>query len=222
MLWPDNVSMTTIEAPYPVCEEIANSVTHGVGALLSIAGLGVMTAFATSRGDVWHVVACSIFGATMILLFTASTLYHALAHPTAKFVFQIIDHSAIYLLIAGTYTPFTLVTLRGPWGWSLFGVVWGIALFGIAFQFILIKRVRWLSTALYVALGWVIVIAMGPLVRNLPPNGLALLVGGGAAYTLGVVFYVWKKLPYSHAIWHGFVILGAALHFFCVLLYVIP
>ena len=203
-------------------EEIANSITHGVGAALAVGGLVVMVAFASLTGDPWRVVACSIFGATMVLLYTASTLYHSISQPRAKSVLRVFDHCAIFLLIAGTYTPFTLISLRGPWGWSLFGVVWGCALAGIILRTVVGNRWRGLSVALYVIMGWVAVVAVRPLLGAVEPGGLILMVLGGLAYTAGIAFYAWRKLPYHHAIWHGFVLVGSALHFFAILFYVVP
>ena len=181
-----------------------------------------MTAFATLNGDAWHVVACSIFGATLILLYTTSTLYHSISGDRAKAILRIFDHAAIFLLIAGTYTPFMLVNLRGPWGWSLFAVIWSLALAGIALRLFLRGRLHGLVVAIYVAMGWAIVVAVQPMLENVATGGLLLLAGGGLAYTTGVVFYKWRSLRYHHAIWHGFVLLGSALHFFSVLFYVIP
>jgi len=203
-------------------EEIANSITHGVGAALAVGGLVVMVAFASLTGDPWQVVACSVFGATMVLLYTASTLYHSISQPRAKSVLRVFDHCAIFLLIAGTYTPFTLISLRGPWGWSLFGVVWGCALAGIILRIVVGNRWRGLSVALYVIMGWVAVVAVRPLLGAVEPGGLILMVFGGLAYTAGIAFYAWRKLPYHHAIWHGFVLVGSALHFFAILFYVVP
>jgi len=209
---------------YTLGEEIAHSVTHGIGILLSIAGLAVLVAFAALRGDAWHIVGCSIFGATLVLAYTASTVYHAIpgTFQRAKKVLRVLDHAAIYLLIAGTYTPFTLVNLRGPWGWTLFGVVWGMAVAGIVFKATLIGRLRVLSVAFYVVMGWLVLIAARPLGRAVGLGGLVLLIAGGVVYTLGVAFYAWKRLPYHHAIWHGFVLAGSTLHFFAVLFYVVP
>ena len=209
---------------YTLGEEIAHSVTHGVGILLSIGGLAVLVAFAALRGDAWHIVGCSIFGATLVLAYTASTVYHAIpgSFPRAKKVLRVLDHAAIYLLIAGTYTPFTLVNLRGPWGWTLFGVVWGMAVLGIVFKATLIGRLRVLSVAFYVVMGWLVLIAARPLGQSVALGGLVLLIAGGVVYTLGVAFYAWTRLPYHHAIWHGFVLAGSTLHFFAVLLYVVP
>jgi len=207
---------------YSPGEEIANSVTHGVGTVLSIAGLAVLATFASLYGNAWHIVACSLFGATLVLSYTTSTLYHSIQRPRAKRVLRMLDHSAIFLLIAGTYTPFMLVNLNGPWGWSLFGTIWGLAVLGIAFQATMLRRWASLSTALYVAMGWVVVIAIKPLLASVAAGGMVLLVLGGAAYTAGVGFYVWRRLPYNHMIWHIFVLAGSILHFFAVLFYVIP
>jgi len=206
---------------YPLGEEIANSVTHGVGALLAVAGLTVLVAFAAIRGTAWHVVGCSIYGSTLVLLYTASTLYHSIPSARAKRTLRILDHSAIFLLIAGTYTPFTLVSLRGAWGWSLFGVVWGLALLGILLQTGR-RRHPVVAVALYVAMGWAVVVAIRPLLHAIPSGGLVLLVGGGLAYTAGIVFYASPRIPYAHSVWHGFVLLGSALHFFAILLFVVP
>ncbi len=195
--------------------------THGVGGLLAIAGLAVLVTFAAIRGSAWHVVGCSIFGATMVLLYTSSTLYHAIRAPRAKQVLRRLDHAGIFLLIAGTYTPFTLVSLRGPWGWSLLGVIWGLAVLGILLQSGS-RRHPVLSVALYVAMGWTVLIAIRPLLSSLPRGGLVLLVLGGLAYTAGITFYAWRRLPFNHSIWHGFVLAGTVLHFFAVLRYVIP
>ncbi len=209
---------------YSVGEEIAHSVTHGVGVVVAIAGLAVLVAFAALKGNAWHIVSCSVYGATLVLAYTASTIYHAIPTSLArtKRVLRVLDHSAIYLLIAGTYTPFALVNLRGPWGWSLFGVVWGLAVLGIVFKALLLGRLRVLSVLFYVALGWLVVVAAKPLGQAVAPGGLALLVGGGLAYTAGVAFYAWKRLPFHHAIWHGFVLTGSVLHYFAVLFYVVP
>lgn len=212
----------SLAAHYSLGEEIANSVTHGIAALLSIAGLGVLTAFASLYGDAWHIVSCSIFGATMILLYTASTLYHSIQTPRIKSILRVIDHSAIYLLIAGTYTPFALVNLRGPWGWTLFGIVWGLALLGILFQTKLLRKRQWVSLTLYLTMGWTVLIAIKPMVSVVQFGGMMLLLLGGVAYTSGIVFYVWHRLPYNHAIWHVFVMTGTFLHFFAILFYVIP
>lgn len=203
-------------------EEIANSLTHGIGAALAIAALAILTAFAARLGDSWHMVGVSIYGTTQILMYTASTLYHAIPAGRAKAVFRYLDHVAIFLLIAGSYTPFTLVNLRGPWGWGMLVAVWSIALLGILAQGKLIHRHRWLNISIYVAMGWLVVVGVRPLLDAVALGGLLLLLGGGLAYTLGTLFYAWRSLPYSHAIWHGFVLAGSTLHFFAILFYVIP
>ena len=209
---------------YSLGEEIAHSVTHGVGIVLSIAGLTVLVAFAALRGDAWHVVSCSVFGATLVLAYTASTVYHAIpgTFARAKRVLRVLDHSAIYLLIAGTYTPFCLVNLRGPWGWTLFGVVWGLAVAGIVFKALLLGRLKVLSVVAYVAMGWLVLIAARPLSRSVALGGIVLLIAGGVSYTAGVAFYAATRLKYHHAVWHFFVLSGSALHFFAVLFYVVP
>ena len=207
---------------YSTGEEIANSITHGIGVLLSIAGLAVLVNFSTTRGDAWHIVSCSIYGATLILLYTASTLYHSVPVPRIKGLLRTFDHSAIYLLIAGTYTPFMLVNLRGPWGWSIFGTIWGIAILGIILKTTSFGRLPGVSLGFYLTMGWIIVIAIKPLLAVLDKGGLELLILGGLAYSAGVIFYIWEKLPYSHAIWHLFVLAGSIFHFFAILFYVIP
>lgn len=215
---------TTYEAgtPYSLGEEIAHAVTHGIGALLSIAGLAVLVSFSVLYGDAWHIVSSSIYGFTLIVLYSASTLYHAIPAPDIKRILQKVDHAAIYLLIAGTYTPFTLINLRGPWGWSLFGIVWSIAIFGIIVELVLPRRLEWLSLSLYLGMGWAIMVAIVPMLENVDTGGLVLLLLGGLCYSLGVIFYVRKQMPYHHAIWHVFVLAGSILHFFAVLYYVIP
>lgn len=208
---------------YSRSEETANAVTHGLAALLSIAGLVVMVVEAVLTGKSAVVVASSaLFGATMVILYLVSTLYHAIPNRRAKRILQIFDHSAIYLLIAGSYTPFCLITLGGVTGWALFFVVWGIALAGVIFQPFLMKAADWINCLLYLGLGWCVIFVVKPLVEALPWDGLALLAGGGVAYSAGVVFYLWDKLPFNHAIWHVFVLAGTALQFFAVLFYVIP
>ena len=214
--------MTVDHPKYTFGEELANSITHGLGVALSVAGLVILVVLSAFHGNAWHVVSCAIYGTTMILLYTASTLYHSFQNPNIKRVMRVLDHSSIYLLIAGTYTPFTLVTLHGPWGWSLFGVVWGLALAGIAFKVYFTGRFPKISTIIYVGMGWIAVIAIKPLIDILPTGGLIFLFGGGLSYTFGVIFYVWHKLPYHHAVWHLFVLGGTVLHFFAILLYVVP
>jgi len=203
-------------------EEIVNTVTHAIGALLAAAGCGVLVVFAALRGNVWHIVACSVYGATLIAMFATSSAYHVVRSPGVKHVLNIIDHCAIYLLIAGTYTPFTLTVLRGRLGWTLFGLIWGFALFGITLKVFFINRWRTVSTGCYVAMGWLCMIAFKPLMEGLPPGGFVLVLGGGVLYTTGVVFYLWNKLPYNHAVWHLFVLAGGVLQYLSVLLYVVP
>jgi len=217
-----DVQAATRVPRYSRGEEIASSVIHGLGAVLAIGGLAVLATFASLRGDAWHVVGCSVFGATLVLLYTTSTLYHSIRVPRAKALLQRLDHSAIYLLIAGTYTPFVLVNLRGAWGWSLFGVIWALAVVGIVLRTTPLSRLRAVAIALYVTMGWAVVVAAGPLLRAVAPGGLVLLLLGGLAYTGGLAFYGWRRLPYGHAVWHGFVLVGSILHFFAVLFYVVP
>ena len=213
---------TTTCIRYRSAEEMANSITHGVGILLAIAGLGVLTASASVSGNVRHMVSVGIFGGMLILMYTASTLYHSVRNPRAKAILQTFDHCAIFLLIAGTYTPFTLVTLYGPWGWSLFGVVWGLALLGIVFELTPLRQHRVLSLGLYLGMGWAVVAAIKPMLAGIAPGGLFLLLAGGLSYTVGISFYLLRKLRYHHAIWHLFVLAGSIFHFFAVLFYVIP
>ena len=210
-------------AQYTVGEEIANAVTHGVAALLSIAGLAVLVAFAVLySGSPKVVAAVSIFGASMVFLYTASTLYHSIPNPRAKKVLQYLDHSMIYVLIAGSYTPFCLITLQGYTGIALLCAVWLIAIAGIPLQAVLLHKADWINCLLYLSMGWLAVFVIDPLVSTLDSTGLALLVAGGLAYTVGVVFYIFERIPFSHAIWHTFVFAGTTLQFFSVLFYVIP
>jgi hemolysin III len=209
-------------AAYTDREELANRLTHGLGAVLSVAGLVLLVVFAALHGDVWHVVSTAIFGTTLVLLYTASTIYHSIREERFKPLLQKFDHAAIFLLIAGSYTPFVLVTLRGPWGWSLFGVVWGLAVAGITIKFWLAGRFKLVSTLIYVAMGWLVLVAIKPLVVALPAGGLRLLIAGGLCYTGGAVFYLWKRLPYNHAIWHLWVLAGSMCHWAAVFFYVLP
>ena len=207
---------------YSLAEEIAHAATHGFGLLLSVVALVLLVVFATLRGDAWHIASVSVYGATLVLLYASSTLYHSIRHPPAKRVLQVIDHSAIYLLIAGTYTPFTLTTLRGGWGYTLFAIVWGFAMVGVLLEAFARKRLKVVSLSLYLGLGWLAAVAVKPLFERLPVGGLVLILLGGLAYTAGVGFYLWRKLPYHHAVWHVFVLVGSVCHFLAVLLYVIP
>lgn len=207
---------------YTVQEEIAHAWTHGLGLALSVAGGVALVAMAGVYGDVRHVVGCAVFVTTLICLYTASTLYHGVGHGPAKELFQKLDHTAVYLLIAGTYTPLTLVSLEGSLGWTLLATVWVLAGLGIALDLKAPRHAGVLSTALQLAMGWLAVVALEPLAAALTPNGFALLVAGGVAYTVGVVFYAWERLPFNHAVWHVCVLAGSACHFSCVMGYVIP
>lgn len=201
-------------------EELANSLSHGLGLLLAIAGLPILVVHAEHRDSVSAVVGAAIFGSSAILLYLASTLYHAIPQQRIKDIFRLLDHAAIFLLIAGTYTPITLGVLHGGWGWTLFGLIWGLALAGLIFKALVGVRFPRLSTLLYVAMGWVVVIAIRPLWLHMAAGGLLWLAAGGLAYSLGVVFFVLdEKIRYSHFIWHLFVLAGTACHFFAVLFY---
>jgi hemolysin III len=207
------------ERPQTLGEEIANSVSHGVALVAAIVGAPFLILAARDLGAA-HIVASSVFAATMILLYLASTLYHAVRPGRAKRVLRILDHSAIYLFIAGSYTPFALGALGGPWGWTLFGVVWSLAIAGTLLKTFNRLSHPWLSTGLYLVMGWLVLIAAVPLVERVPLPGLVLLAAGGVAYTAGVVFYALdSRLRYFHAIWHGFVAAGSGCHFFAVLNY---
>lgn len=211
---------------WTLAEEVAHAVSHGVGIVLAIGGLATLVALAALRGDPWHVTSSAIFGASLVLLYVASTLYHSvpswIRFRRTKRRLRALDHSAIFIAIAGTYTPFTLGPLRGPWGWALFGVVWGGALVGIIVKSFAVERFPALSTALYAALGWCVVVAFEPLLEALAPGGVVLLLAGGLCYTLGIGFYAWTSLRWSHFVWHLFVLAGSVLHYLAVLLYVLP
>lgn len=202
--------------------EIANAVTHGIGALLAIAALILLIVYASIYGNTWHIVSFSIYGTTLVLLYLASTLYHGIQNQRWKAILRVVDHSAIFLLIAGTYTPFTLVTLREHGGWVLFSVVWGLAFTGIAYKIFFINRHVVISTLFYLLMGWLIVFSIQDLVATLPANGIVLLLAGGLSYTLGMIFYAGRDRFLMHAIWHLFVLGGSICHFFAVLLYVLP
>ena len=204
----------------PIGEEIANSITHGLGLLLSIAGLSVLVTMAAIRGTAWHIVACSVYGATLVLLYLSSTLYHAIQAPRAKRVFRILDHSAIYLLIAGTYTPFVLITLRGPLGWTLFGLQWGMAVCGILFKSLTRGSYEIASTAIYALMGWMGVLAMRTMYASLHFEGVLWIVTGGLLYTLGIIFFAINR-RYCHTVWHLFVLAGSICHFYAVLRYIV-
>ncbi len=201
--------------------EVFSAITHGVGIGFGIVGLAILVAFSAVTGDVWKIVASSIFGVSMIVLYSASTLYHALSHTYLRKAMNMFDHISIYYLIAGSYTPFVLVSLRGVWGWTIFGIVWGCAIVGTVLKAIYGDKFRKISTTLYLVMGWVIVIAAGELADKIDTGGIILLVAGGLSYTFGVIFYKWRSLPFNHGIWHLFVLAGTVCHFFAILLYVI-
>lgn len=203
-------------------EEIASALTHGLGAAAALAGGAVLITLAALYGDGWQLSAAIVFGITLLLLYTASTLYHAIQHPTAKGRLQIFDHCAIYLLIAGTYTPFTLIGLRGPWGWGLFAAIWTLAVAGVAFKLFYTGRFKLLSTIVYIAMGWLVIVAIKPMLSALDGWTLGWLLAGGAFYTLGTFFYHRESISYSHAIWHLFVIGGSVCHFVAVTRQVLP
>ncbi|MHB0774789.1 PAQR family membrane homeostasis protein TrhA [Halomonas sp. WWR20] len=209
---------------YAPLEEWLHSVSHGIGALLSLVGMAVLIVLASlvTHVDPWKIVSLSLYGASLILLYTASTLYHGCRHPRLKRVFQLLDHCAIYLLIAGTYTPFLLVNMRGPVGWTLFAIVWGLALGGILLKLRWPNRFGTLRVAIYLFMGWLIVFASGEMAQSLPDIGIALLVAGGVTYTVGVIFYAVRAIPFNHAIWHLFVIGGSVCHYFAVYTAVLP
>jgi hemolysin III len=193
-------------------EEFANVLTHGIGAVLSAAGGAALIVLAAVRGDAWLIVGSAIFVAALVLLYTASTLYHAARSAVARARFKVLDHCAIYLLIAGSYTPFTLGIVRGGWGWSLFGVIWGLAAAGVVFKLFFTGRFRVLSTIIYIAMGWLVLIAVGPLMQHLDAATLAWLAAGGVTYTAGTFFYHRPRMPFAHAVWHVFVLGGSLCH----------
>lgn len=198
-------------------EEIFNSITHGVGVVLSIAALVLLVVFAAIKGNAWHVVSFAIFGSTLILLYLSSTLYHSFTNERIKNIFVRFDHSAIFLLIAGTYTPFVLTAIRGGLGWVIFGIIWGLAIAGVVIRSIYLTKFRKLMVGVYVLMGWMFVFAIVPMVKNLPATSIIFLFIGGGCYSLGVVFYIWRNLRYGHGIWHLFVLAGSIMHFFSVL-----
>ena len=208
--------MSTVKKRYTLGEEIFNSVTHGVGSLLSIAGTVVLIVFSAINSDAFAVVSSAVYGASLIILYTMSTLYHSITNEKAKKFFRIMDHNTIFFLIAGTYTPYTLAVLRSPLGWVLFGVVWGAAAIGIVLNSIDLEKFSKISVVCYIAMGWVIIIAVKPLMNSMPFISFALLVAGGVFYTIGVIFYAIKKVKYFNSVWHIFTVIGSALHYFSV------
>jgi hemolysin III len=204
-----------------VREEVANSVTHGLGLLASLVGAFVLVSLSVEQGAVSYVVSAAVYGVTLVTLYATSTLYHALKGTQARGILRVLDHCAIYLLIAGTYTPIALVSLRGSWGWTLFSLAWGVAAAGIVFKVLAPGRFAILSTATYVLMGWLCIVALKPMFVLLSPGALALLAAGGVLYTAGVVFYHSKRIPYSHAVWHLFVVAGSVCHYLAITLYVL-
>ncbi len=213
---------THIERDAHLREEWASAVIHGIGAASALVGGATMIALAALRGDGWQLGAAIVFAITLLMLYVASTLYHAAQDPLVKSRLKVFDHCAIYLLIAGTYTPFTLIGLRGPLGWWLFGTIWALALFGVIFKLFYTGRFKLLSTLVYIAMGWLVILAAKPVMQALDSWTFGWLIGGGVAYTLGTVFYHRPKLAYSHAIWHVFVIAGSACHYIAVMAQVAP
>jgi hemolysin III len=204
---------------YSKPEEIFNSISHGIGALLSIAGLVILVVLASRRREVISIVSFSIYGLTLLALYLSSTLYHSLVPPKAKKILRIFDHSTIYLLIAGSYTPITLIAMDNPWGWSIFGVVWGLALLGIAMNLINFEKTKKYALALYFVMGWMVVIAVKPMLATVSTGLLLMLLIGGLFYTFGIVFYAAKRIPFNHGIWHLFVLAGSVSHYLGFLLF---
>lgn len=207
---------------YTLGEEIFNAVSHGVGAGLALIGYGYMLALSVHFGDIWSIVSVTIYCATLFIMFLSSTCYHALAYPSAKRILRVLDHCAIYLLIAGTYTPYTLINLRGPLGWTIFFIIWTMAIIGIVLNAVDLKKYAKISVLCYVLMGWAVIFALKPLLATLAVQGALMLAIGGVFYTVGVIFYVIRKVPYFHSVWHLFVLAGAITHFYSILLYVLP
>jgi len=201
-------------------EELANRITHAVAFIACLVGLVLLIAVASRSGDPWRVVSCTVFGGCLLFFYSASTLYHTVRDERVRYLFRILDHVGIYLLIAGSYTPISLVTLRGSTGWWLFGTVWGLAAAGIIFKAFMTHRLRFLAPVLYIALGWLILFAFEPLLEAMPLKGVNLLIAGGVTYTVGIVFYAIDKIPFNHAIWHLFVIGGSVFHYLAIYFYV--
>lgn len=217
----DKAEIKQVKTPpdkrYSLGEEIFNSVSHGVGSLLSVAGTVVLIVISALQGDAWKVVSSAIFGASLIILYTMSTLYHAITNRKAKSVMRVMDHVTIFFLIAGTYTPLTLVTLRGVTGWVLFGFIWGFAILGIVFNSINLEKFRKISVVCYIIMGWAIIFAIRPLIQAMPKISLIFLLIGGIAYSVGVIFYAIKKVKYFHSVWHLFTVAGSIFHYFAIL-----
>ncbi len=205
-----------------IIEEFANTITHGIGLVLSIVALAMLTGLAWQKASLWHFAGCAIYGSTQVVLYGASTLYHGTQTPARKHLFRQIDQMAIYLLIAGTYTPFMLVNLRGFWGYLLLTIVWALAVFGIVFKLIFADQYKAVTMTLYLAIGWAAIIAIKPIFATVPLGGLAWIGAGGLAYMLGLIFFAWERLPFNHVIWHVFVMAGSGFFFLAALNYVLP
>jgi hemolysin III len=212
-------SQSAVIQRYTLGEEIANSITHGIGAALSIAALVLLVVFASQHKDVWKIVSFSIYGVSLIALYLSSTLYHAFTNPKVKHFFRLMDHSCIFLLIAGTYTPPTLIAMRRSWGWTLFTLIWAMAVGGLIFEAMNIGKYKFISVAIYMTMGWLAIVAIKPMLEVLPAGMFQWFLVGGLFYTAGIIFYAWKKIPYHHAIWHLFVLGGSITHFFGILFY---
>jgi len=222
MLRKRHLDARQLHRPYSLGEEIASSITHSIGTGLSVVGSTLLVVRATLYGDIWHILSFSIYGSTLVLLYLSSTLYHGFQRSRTKRIFKIIDHGSIYLLIAGTYTPFLLVCMRNTWGFTMLGVIWGLALMGIVLKTLFIGRFPKLSTTVYLSMGWLCVIALKEMLTSIPRGSLIWLAIGGVVYTVGVIFYAWGRLPYNHAIWHLFVLGGSISHYFAIFLYLFP
>lgn len=203
-------------------EELWNVVTHGTGALLSVAALVLLVVYSAAKDSAVNLAASVVFGASLVVLYTASTVYHAMRGFRWRRIFRIVDHLSIYILIAGTYTPVALLGLKGQWGWGIFAAIWALALIGFVFKFSTLRRSEKLSLSLYAVMGWLIIIAIKPLLENVAPQALWYILAGGLCYTFGIYFYAKEKIPYNHTIWHLFVLGGSTLHFFGIFLYIIP
>ncbi len=215
-------SRKTFLPSYTLSEELINSISHGIGAGLSVTALVLCVVRAAIHGNAWGVVGASIYGASLIMLYCMSTLYHAITNKTARKVFRVFDHTSIFFLIAGTYTPITLVTLNGALGWTIFGIVWGAGILGIVLNSISVEKFKVFSMICYIMMGWAIIIGIKRVIEVLPRPGFTFLLIGGILYTVGIIFYAMKKYRYMHCVWHLFVLGGSIMHFFCIYNYVLP
>ncbi len=212
------MKMSSIEEkPYKTTEEIIHGITHGIGILFAATGMIILLYLAITHGTFRHIISSAIYGLSLILLYTTSTLYHSIQRPETKKILRQLDHTSIYILIAGSYTPFTIINLRGTWGWTLFGIVWGLAFAGIIMQLSKLRKWKIIRMIIYIVMGWVAIIAIKPLLTSIPAKAFILIVSGGVIYTAGIVFYLWKRIPFNHAIWHIFVLAGSVTHYFAVL-----